>query len=87
MITRNLGERGDTEYQDYVFANWGEKVRVLDCTNNLRDGVITEFDPSSKEDTKVVYQDGHFDWYPRVDIEAFMREMEIIKSKEHEEKI
>jgi pyruvate/2-oxoglutarate dehydrogenase complex dihydrolipoamide dehydrogenase (E3) component len=65
--------------KDYVFANWGERVTVVDSVERIREGVITEFDPSNSRDTKVVYKDGGFDWYNRNEVEESMQAREQVK--------
>lgn len=57
------------ENKTFVFANWGERVYVLDVMNRLLKGVITEFDTSDERNTKVVYKGGKFDWFNRDEIE------------------
>jgi len=67
------------EIKEFVFANWGEKVQVIDNVGLLHTGVIVEFDLSDKDNTKVVYEDGGFDWYNREYVEKGMKELELIK--------
>jgi len=57
------------EPKNYVFANWGEKVYVIDGVGRFKKGVITEFDTSDDRNTKVVYKNGGFDWYNRLQVE------------------
>jgi hypothetical protein len=56
----------------YVFANWGERVSMIDGAGRAREGVITEFDDSDTRNTKVVYQGGAFDWFNRDEVEESM---------------
>lgn len=72
----------DNKYDEYVFVNFGEKVSVIDNVGLLCKGVVTEFDPSVPEsNTKIVYEEGGFDWYNRDEVESWMRELEVIKSR------
>ena len=73
--------------KEYVFANWGEKVWVIDYSNKIVKAVITEFDVSDKErDTKVYYKNGRYDWVNRDEIEKLNQdiERESIKIEEDE---
>jgi hypothetical protein len=60
----------------YIFANWAEKVYMIDGAGRAREGVITEFDDSDTRNTKVVYQGGAFDWFNRDEIEESMKSRE-----------
>lgn len=67
--------------KDYVFANWGERVSVIDGAGKPREGIITEFDVEDEErNTKVMYKGGGYDWFNRDEVEQSMiaREQVII---------
>jgi hypothetical protein len=72
----------------YVFANWGERVSLIDGAGRPREGVITEFDDSDTRNTKVVYQGGAFDWFNRDEVEESMIAKEQVDlDKQHETNI
>lgn len=54
----------------YRQANWGDKVGVIDSQGEARIGLIVGFDESNELNTKVLYEDGTFDWYNRDILEA-----------------
>jgi hypothetical protein len=69
----------EREQVEYVFTNWGDKVYVIDDSGVTRQGVITEYDPSIFENTKVIYEKGGFDWYNRDELEKSLRAREYAK--------
>lgn len=62
----------------YVFTNWGDRVYVpKEPTNELELGVITEIS-ENKEEVKVTYQSGGFNWFNRDELEVSLKAKETV---------